>query len=45
LATLWRDADKPEYAYSWNPDKHVDGGPEVDESAPDRDTVVTGPSA
>jgi homogentisate 1,2-dioxygenase len=45
LATLWRDVDKPEYAYSWNPDKHVDGQPEVDASAPDRDTVVTGPSA
>jgi hypothetical protein len=45
LATLWRDADKPEYAYSWNPDKHIDGQPDVDASAPDRDTVVTGPSA
>ncbi|MBI5105501.1 MAG: homogentisate 1,2-dioxygenase [Solirubrobacterales bacterium] len=21
LTTLWRDVDKPEYAYSWNPDK------------------------
>jgi hypothetical protein len=21
LGTLWAEADKPEYAYSWNPDK------------------------
>jgi homogentisate 1,2-dioxygenase len=23
LATLWQDVDKPEYAYSWNPDKQA----------------------
>jgi homogentisate 1,2-dioxygenase len=39
LAALWRDHDKPEYAYSWNPDRS--GEPEVAESA----TPVTGPSA
>ena len=21
LSTLWREVDRPEYAYSWNPDK------------------------
>jgi homogentisate 1,2-dioxygenase len=21
LSTLWRDVDRPDYAYSWNPDK------------------------
>ena len=21
LTSLWREVDKPEYAYSWNPDK------------------------
>jgi homogentisate 1,2-dioxygenase len=25
LATLWRDNDKPEYAYSWNPDREPAG--------------------
>jgi homogentisate 1,2-dioxygenase len=23
LGTLWAEADKPEYAYSWNPDKEA----------------------
>jgi homogentisate 1,2-dioxygenase len=23
LTTLWRDADDPSYAYSWNPDKQA----------------------
>ncbi|MGH2801732.1 MAG: homogentisate 1,2-dioxygenase [Thermoleophilaceae bacterium] len=45
LASLWRDVDNPEYAFSWNPDKQPDGEPEADASAPDPDTVVTGPSA
>jgi hypothetical protein len=45
LATLWGESDKPEYAYSWNPDKYADGRPEADDSTADRDTVVTGPSA
>jgi homogentisate 1,2-dioxygenase len=30
LTTLWREVDKPEYAYSWNPDlEHVPGGSRV----------------
>jgi homogentisate 1,2-dioxygenase len=41
LTTLWQEVDKPEYAFSWNPDKQ----PEALSSAPERDTVVTGPSA
>jgi homogentisate 1,2-dioxygenase len=45
LTTLWQEVDKPEYAFSWNPDKQPGAEPEADESASDRDTVVTGPSA
>jgi homogentisate 1,2-dioxygenase len=41
LTTLWQEVDKPEYAFSWNPDKQ----PETPSSVPERDTVVTGPSA
>ena len=43
LTPLWRANDKPEYAYSWNPEHHpaaVDG-----HGAGAADTVVTGPSA
>jgi homogentisate 1,2-dioxygenase len=43
LTTLWQGVDKPEYAYSWNPDKHPE--PEPASPAEDRDTVITGPSA
>ena len=44
LSTLWSEVDKPEYAYSWNPDHHTaEAGAE--DGAPESDTVVTGPSA
>ncbi|MFL5978713.1 MAG: homogentisate 1,2-dioxygenase [Gaiellaceae bacterium] len=46
LTNLWRECDKPEYAYSWNPDKDLapasgDGAGALREGA----TTVTGPSA
>ena len=40
LAPLWRDHDKPEYAYSWNPDKSGDVA-----AGADGVSTVTGPSA
>jgi hypothetical protein len=40
LTPLWQANDKPEYAYSWNPDVFGDGRP-----AGAAETVVTGPSA
>jgi homogentisate 1,2-dioxygenase len=40
LTTLWRAHDKPEYAYSWNPDLSGESAP-----ASDQATIVTGPSA
>jgi homogentisate 1,2-dioxygenase len=43
LSTLWSEVDKPEYAYSWNPDRSAEAGSQ--DGAPDSDTVVTGPSA
>ena len=42
LTAAWREHDRPQYAYSWNPDRHesTDGSPpEVGT------TTVTGPSA
>jgi homogentisate 1,2-dioxygenase len=44
LSTLWSDVDKPEYAYSWNPD-HDTAEAAAQDGAPESDTVVTGPSA
>ncbi len=41
LTTLWRDHDNPEYAYSWNPDRHAAPGNGRLASG----TTVTGPSA
>ena len=43
LSTLWSEVDKPEYAYSWNPDRSGES-PEPGRQA-ESDTVVTGPSA
>ncbi len=43
LTTLWRTHDKPQYAYSWNPERsatHPDG-----RGAQESATIVTGPSA
>jgi homogentisate 1,2-dioxygenase len=51
LSTLWRQLDKPEYAYSWNPDRAAGAeaeraaGAEADGSGPDGAVTVTGPSA
>jgi homogentisate 1,2-dioxygenase len=46
LTTLWQEVDKPEYAFSWNPDKEPAAGQaQGDGAAPERDTVITGPSA
>jgi homogentisate 1,2-dioxygenase len=43
LTPLWQELDRPEYAYSWNPDREdVASG---DGRAAAADTVVTGPSA
>jgi homogentisate 1,2-dioxygenase len=44
LSTLWSRVDKPDYAYSWNPDHHT-AEPGGQDGAPESDTVVTGPSA
>src|SRR5205085_10982341 len=43
LTPLWQVCDRPEYAYSWNPDREapVSG----DGRAAEADSVVTGPSA
>jgi homogentisate 1,2-dioxygenase len=45
LTPLWEAHDKPEYAYSWNPD-HVAGAP-TNGAAPEphRHVTVTPPSA
>jgi hypothetical protein len=43
LSTLWQEVDKPEYAYSWNPDHSVEAGSQ--DGIPESDSVVTGPSA
>jgi homogentisate 1,2-dioxygenase len=43
LSALWSEVDKPEYAYSWNPDRS--GGVPSQDGVPQSDTVVTGPSA
>jgi homogentisate 1,2-dioxygenase len=50
LTTLWREHDKPEYAYSWNPERLAQGDLEVqgrDDAANGRaaPSTVTGPSA
>jgi hypothetical protein len=43
LTPLWQAHDRPEYAYSWNPDREdVASG---DGRAAAADSVVTGPSA
>jgi homogentisate 1,2-dioxygenase len=43
LTSLWQANDRPEYAYSWNPERHAAAS---DGSGPGRpETVVTGPSA
>jgi homogentisate 1,2-dioxygenase len=50
LTTLWREHDKPEYAYSWNPDvAEAKASSQTDEAATDgagaQQSTVTGPSA
>jgi len=48
LTTLWRECDKPEYAYSWNPDKDLagaGGNGAGDGAVREGATTVTGPSA
>lgn len=43
LTPLWQATDRPEYAYSWNPEHHAAAG---DGHGPAQaETVVTGPSA
>ncbi len=46
LTTAWREHDRPEYAFSWNPDKLESasdvGTPSADETV---GSVVTGPPA
>src|SRR5690242_2926795 len=43
LTSLWQANDRPEYAFSWNPDHHAAGS---DGRGPDQaESVVTGPSA
>ncbi len=46
LTSLWREHDKPEYAYSWNPDL-AGAGPSAQPSdgSPEHHSTVTGPSA
>jgi homogentisate 1,2-dioxygenase len=43
LTSLWQAHDKPEYAYSWNPD--LAGVEPSGDGAPQDATTVTGPSA
>jgi homogentisate 1,2-dioxygenase len=45
LTPLWRSHDKPEYAYSWNPDRSGVSGNGSSDGAPLDSSVVTGPSA
>jgi homogentisate 1,2-dioxygenase len=45
LTTLWRANDKPEYAYSWNPDIAGAAGNGRSDGASADSSVVTGPSA
>jgi homogentisate 1,2-dioxygenase len=47
LTTLWQQHDKPEYAYSWNPDRSggEDAGAAAGADAGDGAATVTGPSA
>ncbi len=50
LTPLWQANDKPEYAYSWNPDRDGEapepaGASGDGRAASDTGTVVTGPSA
>ena len=42
LTSLWSANDRPEYAYSWNPERQQ---PSTDGRGAQADTVVTGPSA
>jgi homogentisate 1,2-dioxygenase len=44
LTTLWRDHDKPEYAFSWNSDREP-ASASTNGSASDGAVTVTGPSA
>jgi homogentisate 1,2-dioxygenase len=44
LTTLWQANDKPEYAYSWNPDKSPAAAGSSDGASADS-AAVTGPSA
>ncbi len=43
LTPLWQEHDKPEYAYSWNPEHHTASGDGHGSAQPH--SVVTGPSA
>ncbi len=49
LTTLWQAHDKPEYAYSWNPDHDASSSngapPAIGSPASEDATTVTGPSA
>jgi homogentisate 1,2-dioxygenase len=45
LTRLWQANDKPEYAYSWNPDVVGVPGNGRGDGAPSGSTIVTGPSA
>ena len=44
LTTLWREHDKPDYAYSWNPDRVPSQSADNGRVTADA-TTVTGPSA
>jgi homogentisate 1,2-dioxygenase len=40
LTTVWREHDKPEYAYSWNPEKTFGSGPSAGEQLPPEEAVT-----
>jgi hypothetical protein len=42
LTALWAELDRPDYAYSWNPER---GGDEPETATGAGHTTVTGPSA
>ena len=44
LAALWAEVEKPDYAFSWNPD-HSAAPAGTDGASPESESVVTGPSA
>jgi hypothetical protein len=41
LTTTWREHDKPEYAYSWNPDVELGSGSSAGKHLPAEEEGVT----